>query len=66
MRFVFRPIIEKPPVPAAFDLHGTFAAKLSFSNAIRWHALKVKQFEECDVLYIRRQYKTHPPRPKLQ
>lgn len=66
MRFVFRSIIEKPPVPAAFDLHGTFAAELSFLYVILRQALKVKQFEECDVLYIRRQYKTHPPRPKLQ
>lgn len=66
MRFVFRPIIEKPPVPAAFDLHGAFAAESSFLYVILRQALKVKQFEECDVLYIRRQYKTHPPRPKLQ
>lgn len=66
MRFVFRPIIEKPPVPAAFDLHGAFAAELSFLYVILRQALKVKQFEECGVLYIRRQYKTHPPRPKLQ
>lgn len=34
MRFVFRPIIEKPPVPAAFDLHGAFAAELSFLYVI--------------------------------